>query len=253
MFKKIVLLLLVMLGTVPVLAAPNGMVMTDKKHVQGDHQVFYCRSTFPKDSVDSAFKSKYHIIAVDYVKNEWCVTMNRNLNWGYQSYNISGNIPFKYINEGQADGLTITSMASSSGQIVIVMTQNSPWKQGDFSLYTAPWMIGVGPRGDQGNLFLSAVASIPNASVTGPKWIAAYGTHSSMQAQKKEGRSSFPGLHISNQWQAGYQIDFMFWGAGKWWVVTSKRGVSTRQSYIKYSRESINQKWAEGYYISDIY
>ncbi len=227
--------------------------MTDKKQVQGDHQVFYCQSSFPKSSVDSAFKSKYHIIAVDYVNGEWCVTMNRNLNWGYQSYNISGSIPFNYINEGQSDGLTITSMASSSSQIVIVMTQNSPWKQGDFSIFRAPWMIHTGPRGDQGNLFLSAVASIPNASVTGPKWIAAYGTHSSMQAQTKEGRSSFPGLHIRNQWKAGYQIDFIFWGADKWWVVTSKRNSSTRQSHLKYSREGINKKWADGYYISDFY
>lgn len=246
-------LTVILLNTISAMGAPSGVVMTDKNFVGGDHQVFYCSRSFPKDSIDAAFKSNYHITAVDYINNEWCVIMNRNLNWGYQSYKITGSIPFKYINEGQSDGLTITSMASSSSNIIIVMTQNGPWQRGTFSLYAAPWTIGTGPRGDQGNFYLSSVASIPNAPITGPKWIAAYGTHSKMQAQAKEGRSSFPSVHISNQWKANYLIDFILWGAGKWWVITSKQTKSPKQSYLKYSREAINQKWADGFYISDFY
>lgn len=246
------LLLLAAFLPMAVTAVPNGVVMT-KTGGQGDHQVFYCNANFPAAQVKQAYKNSYHIVTVDFVNNEWCVVMNRHMNWGYQSYTIAGNLPINFIDDGLKDGLTITSIAASPGQIAIVMTQNSHWKQGSYTLYTAPWMIGAGPRGDSGKEYLVDFARIPDNGFNTPHWIAAYGTNATLTAQNKSDRTRFPHVHIHNQWNSGYMVDLLYFHYDRWWTVSSRRNTATSQYIHDYSSDVVNQKWQEGFYITDLY
>lgn len=246
-----------LLITTAAVANPNGALLTEQKDL-GDRQIFHCETDFPSEAVDKSGENKYVIVAVDYVDDQWCVTMNRNLDWGFQSYHISGDVPYAYIEEGHGDGLTITSMASSSTEIVIVMTQKTAWKKGRISLHKSATSIPVGPAGENKNEYLSAIAKIPRnpggpGINTSETWIAAYGVNQNLEAQKIEARTRFPGSYIARQWEEGYRIDSILLDQGQWLTISSKGKELHKQSYREYKDSEIDKVWTDGFFISDFY
>lgn len=243
--------------SMPVLASPNGILGTAQPDL-GKGQIIHCQNTFPEELVSESGENGYVIVSADYVDKQWCVSMNNNLDWGYQSYSLTRDIPYGYIKEGHADGMTITSMAASPNKLVVVMTQDSPWKQGRIAMYKSPKDIQAGPTGANNDEYLSAMVRLPRTSNgpgnnNGEVWLAAYGANETLEAQEIEERRRFPGSYIAKQWDQEYRIDSLLYDKGRWFAVSSKRKDTPKQSYRTYSSSDVDKIWEDGFFITDFY
>ncbi|KAF5822906.1 putative protein kinase CK1-CK1-Pl family [Helianthus annuus] len=163
-------------------------------------------------------------------------------------YNVSDERLAQHIERGNADGLLISSVASSSNLWAIIMDAGTGYSSQVYELSPIflhkEWIMEQWEE----NYYISAIAGSNNGNSL---VVMSRGTQYSQQSYKVS--DSFPYKWINKKWREGFHVTSMATAGTRWGVVMSRNSGFSEQVVeldFLYPSEGIHRRWNKGYRIT---
>ncbi|KAJ0793153.1 putative protein kinase CK1-CK1-Pl family [Helianthus annuus] len=163
-------------------------------------------------------------------------------------YNVSDERLAQHIERGNADGLLISSVASSSNLWALIMDAGTGYSSQVYELSPIflhkEWIMEQWEE----NYYISAIAGSNNGNSL---VVMSRGTQYSQQSYKVS--DSFPYKWINKKWREGFHVTSMATAGTRWGVVMSRNSGFSEQVVeldFLYPSEGIHRRWNKGYRIT---
>ncbi|KAM0052840.1 putative protein kinase CK1-CK1-Pl family [Helianthus debilis subsp. tardiflorus] len=163
-------------------------------------------------------------------------------------YNVSDERLAQHIERGNADGLLISSVASSSNLWAVIMDAGTGYSSQVYELSPIflhkEWIMEQWEE----NYYISAIAGSTNGNSL---VVMSRGTQYSQQSYKVS--DSFPYKWINKKWREGFHVTSMATAGTRWGVVMSRNSGFSEQVVeldFLYPSEGIHRRWNKGYRIT---
>ncbi|MFS7907515.1 putative protein kinase CK1-CK1-Pl family [Helianthus anomalus] len=163
-------------------------------------------------------------------------------------YNVSDERLAQHIERGNADGLLISSVASSSNLWALIMDAGTGYSSQVYELSPIflhkEWIMEQWEE----NYYISAIAGSNNGNSL---VVMSRGTQYNQQSYKVS--DSFPYKWINKKWREGFHVTSMATAGTRWGVVMSRNSGFSEQVVeldFLYPSEGIHRRWNKGYRIT---
>ncbi|KAK1411998.1 hypothetical protein QVD17_32905 [Tagetes erecta] len=163
-------------------------------------------------------------------------------------YNVADERVAQHIERGNADGLLISSVASSSNLWALIMDAGTGYSSQVYELSPIflhkDWIMEQW----EDNYYISAIAGASNGSSL---VVMSRGTQYCQQSYKVS--DAFPFKWINKKWREGFHVTSMATAGARWGVVMSRNSGFSDQVVeldFLYPSEGVHRRWNKGYRIT---